>query len=261
VFQGGEAARCRSGYFAPLRQAAQARLPVATRATAVTRHDQPDAVLAQRLLGVPPRAEALEALFSPRDLAASGALLTVVQADRSATWSFITVATIVHLTVTRTGLGGAALEAAQALGPAWPGGTAVYQFAYPRGGLGPAPSLTDHLARLAAALVGHEASLVVVTGGVVQPPPGQYRAYWGPISFAGLFDPGSVARSCGGWQTRTVYEYSSRDGSLRPVQAHVLDLGNGGWIGFADGQFIVDSLHAGVDSVTWYAIPGLHVPA
>ena len=244
---------CQSAFFGALQAAAKATLPVDTSTTAVTQwHGVTGATFAQAL-GVSADAGSLTGAFT--STSAAGNPVTAQPKGSQATWTFTVDGQTARLLVEEKALGGSALTEAQSFGPAWAGGTAQYQIAFPAGSLSASPALSAYLKQLATAVAAGQADLTVATGGVLQPAPTQYRAYWGPIQMSALTAPGSNTSLCGSWQARTVYAYQG--GTLAPVQAEMTDIGNGGYVGFAAGQFVVESLHAGVDADTWYAVPAL----
>ncbi len=250
------AAPCSSGYFPALRTAAAARLPVPATEVAAAQVPGAGAGMIGRALGVTPDVAALTVAL-PRT-AAAGSPLAVRAKGGSATWTFMVDARTARLVVQAGALSGAALTAAQAFAPAWPGGSVQYQFTFPSGSLNGAPTLAGYLQRFATAVAAGQVYLTVVTGGTPKPAPTQYRAYWGPVDLGAIAAPGSDAVRCSAWRTRTLYAY--RQGALTPISAEMTSIGNGGFVGFADGRFAVESAHAGVDTTTWYAVPGLRLP-
>jgi hypothetical protein len=250
------AAPCQSAYYGPLQAAARAHLPVETTATAVSHWSGMAASTFQQVFGVAPTAAALEAALSAAGN--GGATLTARSAGGGPAWTFSVDAGGAHLTVTNAPLSGAALAEAQSFGPAWSGGSAQYQVDFPGTGLSSAPTLSAYAQALAAAVAAGKADLTVATGGTLQPAPSAYTMYWGPLQLNNIVATGAA---CGAWKARTIALYSAADGAVRSVQAEMLDIGNGGSVGFAGGDFVTESAHAGVDTVEAFALPGLRPPA
>ncbi len=249
---------CRSAMFPELQAAAKATLPVPTTETAVTQFHGVAAATFQKITGVAADGAALAGAFSSRT--ATGNPLTASPGGGgTGAWTFTLAGQMARLSIAERGLAGAALALAQSFGPAWAGGTAEYRLDFPAGSLAGSPSLGDYLNQLAAQVAAGKADLTVITGGNAQPAPAQFRAYWGPIQMGALTASGSPAASCGAWSQRMAYDYTGGTGTVAPVAAQMADIGNGGFVGFAGGRFVVESLHAGVDAYTWYAIPGLPV--
>lgn len=249
---------CRSAFFPALQAAAKAKLPVDTEETAATQWHGLSAVTFQQMTDVAAEANALAAALA--STSATGNPLTASpKGTGSPAWTFTVDGQTAHLHMEEKRLSGAALAEAHVFGPAWAGGSAQYQIAFPAGPLAGTPSLGAYLDQLAAAVDSGQADLTVVTGGRPQPAPTQYQAYWGPLDMAAIAAPGSNLALCGSWKVRTIYADQGGDGTLAPVTAQMADIGNGGFIGFAAGKFVVESLHSGVDASTWYAIPGVPV--
>lgn len=245
---------CQSAYFGALQTAAKAKLPVHTSATAMTEWHGVGAATFAQALGVSADARALAGAFA--STSAAGSPLTAQPKGQEGTWTFTVDGQTARLVVDDKDLGGSALTEARSFGPAWAGGSVQYQVAFPAGSLGGSPTLGAYLQQLAAQVAAGKADLTVVTGGVPQTPPTQYKAYWGPVNMGALTAAGSSASLCGSWAERTVYGYQT-GGGIAPMTAEMVDIGNGGYVGFAAGQFVIESLHAGVDAETWYAVPGL----
>jgi hypothetical protein len=256
--RGGAGQPCRpvAAFGENLSTVASTRLPVPTVVTATMQEgdDTPASTLTQAL-GVPMTAAGI--VDAVKDTGAAARDLTLNSRDGTQTWEFRVRGTTAQLSVTTIDLGGAALARAQIFGPAWQGGASADIVGFPWSSQGPLPNATAYATQLAAAAAAGRASLTVVTGGALQPPPTQIRFYWGPFDIAGFAAAyaGSRFDLCGAW--RGAQLEGLQNGRLVPVQTSLADIGNGGRLGFGGGMFVTESQHAGIDEVTWYAVPGL----
>ncbi len=92
-----------------------------------------------------------------------------------------------------------------------------------------------------------------------EPQPTQYISYLGPVQPAEQLTPptiGEPACTAGpGWFL------GQAGGLLEPMPVFMAMHSNGVTYGFAPGQFMVDSDHAGYDQIYWYREPSITVPS
>jgi len=246
---------CLSIYGAALAATARTPLPVFTTATAVLRWPEVDPATFHAWFGV---AAPEVAALSP-DPGLRGPRVAFSPPGSGTTWTFAAQGPQVTLTETLMDIQGDTFLRLQALGPVWRGGSARLVLAFPRGRLGSDPTLGQYAASLVAALGHRQASLTVVTGGVVLPPPTVYAFPWGTFDLAAFLVhyPSSPLAACSAWHPVYVYAYWATTGALVPVQAMLLDIGGGAALGAAAGDFVTVSDQDGVELVTMFRIHGL----
>ena len=89
-----------------------------------------------------------------------------------------------------------------------------------------------------------------------------YAYYWGKFNMAQYYK--SLRRSYKGMIVTPIMSIYVLEKQLsgwgKLVHAEAVDIGNGGFLAFSDGQVITNTLHAGVDGYTVFPIEGIHIP-
>ena len=89
-----------------------------------------------------------------------------------------------------------------------------------------------------------------------------YAYYWGKFNMAQYYR--SLRRSHKGMivtPIMSIYVLERQpSGWGQLVHAEAIDIGNGGFLAFSDGQVITNTLHAGVDGYTVFPLKGIRIP-